>query len=1707
MALTDNLVAHWKLDETSGTRVDSHGSHDLSETAEVGYAAGKIGNAASFPDSETSFLYRESIASDLQLGDTDFTVACWAKVSSHGGMLLRWHGSLDDFVLATRYSDSDLVVAVWGWDYGTETTFSTNTWHLVIVTFTAADNTLRVYQDNNLLIAPTVTPPSSEEKLVVGDDFRHEGDRYVDSVSFWKRVLTSDERAELWNGGAGLDYDDWLTLEADGSAAVTVEAEGTPVITTPATGQAQITLSCTSTASVVVLATGSCAVTVGCTGEAHLDEAGVVNAVGSAAVTVSGAAAASIVTLAVGGSVVTIGASGAAQVIEIITAEGSASVVISATGAGTVYDPSMVVEAGGLAELTLSAAGDGETALGGAGSAVVTIGAEGAAVVEEPTSIIEGAGSATVTVSAAADTMETETGAPYWFKGPSVLGFTRAVEVVAKTTPEPSSESRALMSFGESFPAEETGGITSRPMIKLARAVNDRLRSGLGDCPWRIVYYVLGLFREMRNPSADGYQRPALAEFFESYQPLVPEDGDWPVNGPGEPEGSNVNSPLGGYLFGNESAGLDSEAAMLDAIPTKMPDGSDPVTMADQWSIKKRQMGASDPVTGAQVAPAIEAARHWGAVRYSRSSWHLTSYGGWLPTPDLLETPCDDPDEFDGYPAPPNREIKFAATEAGAAAGYSDRTYAGTCRVGPAISPADKYDDHVLAVVESPWAYFVVLNGGTVETLPRWAYVEGPYTGPPQLRKVTGDQLARALARAAVDWRGSRQDATARSAMDAGAADRPNTWLVGAFNAQGFLSRQYVLAPALGRAVEGGVEAEYPGWRWDAPAGDPGATAGTVVPPVGPEDHHTVAEGAAVRHLYLGASGLIGSVRVAVEVDGVQLVVCALSTSAPGDIVALPSDAEAGATIRLRFLSGATFAEGGHLEAEAAQQIAYKPDLSDLICVLRRSGPDQDARQYDLGSEVSAQLDRFGMLAPPFSGEAPAYPSHYTGHPVYEAARRWSQVVRIIPRRQLVGYAVEDGRSVLWFRRRAVGMGGQVHRVEVLQGTGGIVPGQEYVVEGDPGDDVQYPQTTGPIIEPGGHFVGTADDDDFLTNGTPRVYAVTSGILDQAMGADLFAGIAEQIAHDAPPGGHTNEWLLGVQLKPYHTSQSSIWKPEAHSDRFPLNDRCTFYSPEIVNEIDRSKLWHAAYGLGIGGLTNGGNLISEWPTGWRYAPLTSAWSGRQFLNSITVDGVWWPDTDARNDFYRSARIYEPDLDVLSCEAVTEGSDELVKVTLTGRLHNTYGQPGGAPASVDRDMAGWDADAVAAEPFETSETALRKYLLHASTGRNFGPVIGDNAANSRVQELPDNPFGSIFPHIYMVRCVPEPYEDGNEEQDPQHDTPCYHDPLAIVDLYVEAMVGGFVDQQQSTEKLLQWVEANEGVLPESWGLHDYTRPALCQQADGTAWTGIVSTEAREDNPHGFGPFPKTAITAEVFNRLVHQVNRLNKVRLMIPYTYEVRQDGYIGRRVSEHGIEISMTGNVSVWVDNAQWPGAGTPDPGSTVDWAESSSALSLATGALGAIDIGGGTIMVTEDNASVTSEWRVTLADGIENAFPPFVRDLYDGSHVSAIVWYERTRTNYTRTAVPYEESETVDGNLGWYTSGGEYYAWLPGPIQEAEEWAGIADAGRVVAEAPPASDAGLGRSAGMPSETFEAEGVGQSSLQAYFLPGATLCLTVPLVD
>jgi hypothetical protein len=150
--------------------------------------------------------------------------------------------------------------------------------------------------------------------------------------------------------------------------------------------------------------------------------------------------------------------------------------------------------------------------------------------------------------------------------------------------------------------------ITSAQYRALARAFNDRIRSGVGDPVFRVCWYMLQAARQIRN-SDGALAFPSNAEFFEFYQHIDPTDGEWPLAGPGETEGTNVASVLGEFVFGSEGRDLYSEAERTTDPAAGGIDMLAPTSNVERWIVGKLQRGAYDAATGALASPSFKAAR------------------------------------------------------------------------------------------------------------------------------------------------------------------------------------------------------------------------------------------------------------------------------------------------------------------------------------------------------------------------------------------------------------------------------------------------------------------------------------------------------------------------------------------------------------------------------------------------------------------------------------------------------------------------------------------------------------------------------------------------------------------------------------------------------------------------------------------------------------------------------------------------------------------------------------------------------------------------------------------------------------------------------------------------------------------------------------------------------------------------------------------
>jgi hypothetical protein len=223
MSLLTDLVAHWKLDEESGTRVDSHGSSDLTDNNTVLYEAGKFGNAAALVNANSEYLSSTDNAALSVPSNQSFTFTLWFKAATfvNSGLLGKATGftaSSTEYYLTSASSSIVRIIASDGTTVVTTSitglSLSAGTWYFLAGWYDSVAQTLNLQLDNGTPVSQACVNGSQDLSsgfaigrvgAVAGFSFNGA----IDSVSFWKRVLTSDERTALYNSGDGLDYDEW----------------------------------------------------------------------------------------------------------------------------------------------------------------------------------------------------------------------------------------------------------------------------------------------------------------------------------------------------------------------------------------------------------------------------------------------------------------------------------------------------------------------------------------------------------------------------------------------------------------------------------------------------------------------------------------------------------------------------------------------------------------------------------------------------------------------------------------------------------------------------------------------------------------------------------------------------------------------------------------------------------------------------------------------------------------------------------------------------------------------------------------------------------------------------------------------------------------------------------------------------------------------------------------------------------------------------------------------------------------------------------------------------------------------------------------------------------------------------------------------------------------------------------------------------------
>lgn len=248
MSLLTNLIAYWKLDEASGNALDSVGSNDLTDNGSCGSATGLISNARTFDASKTQY-FTHADNSDLSTGDIDWTFACWINAASFADTS-GYHAIAAKGPWNSPGTDSEWIIYRDGFSSGltfqvcsgtTQSvvgatnfgTLSTSTWYHVVVWHDSVNNEIGIAINagtpNTLAHSTGVNDGTTGFEIASSVSAGLYWNGTIDEAGFWKRVLTSTERSDLYNGGAGLAYSGF----GGGSANATVNPSSVSATWTP----------------------------------------------------------------------------------------------------------------------------------------------------------------------------------------------------------------------------------------------------------------------------------------------------------------------------------------------------------------------------------------------------------------------------------------------------------------------------------------------------------------------------------------------------------------------------------------------------------------------------------------------------------------------------------------------------------------------------------------------------------------------------------------------------------------------------------------------------------------------------------------------------------------------------------------------------------------------------------------------------------------------------------------------------------------------------------------------------------------------------------------------------------------------------------------------------------------------------------------------------------------------------------------------------------------------------------------------------------------------------------------------------------------------------------------------------------------------------------------------------------------------------------
>lgn len=220
--LLNGLLAHWALEEASGSRLDSSGhSETLTDVNTVTQNPGKIGNAGQFTLANVEYLTRLHGGTLNITHGSEFSACGWMYGDTIAGNHCPiGNGNASNFQYELRVFTNSGVLWTVRTSGGNKAVninqaFTNATWYFWYVQYDPTNDRVSISINAGSLahtslagatVSTNTTPTFAIGAFVSGGLFQRQWNGRLDETGIRSRILTTTEITQLYNSGNGLAY-------------------------------------------------------------------------------------------------------------------------------------------------------------------------------------------------------------------------------------------------------------------------------------------------------------------------------------------------------------------------------------------------------------------------------------------------------------------------------------------------------------------------------------------------------------------------------------------------------------------------------------------------------------------------------------------------------------------------------------------------------------------------------------------------------------------------------------------------------------------------------------------------------------------------------------------------------------------------------------------------------------------------------------------------------------------------------------------------------------------------------------------------------------------------------------------------------------------------------------------------------------------------------------------------------------------------------------------------------------------------------------------------------------------------------------------------------------------------------------------------------------------------------------------------------------